>query len=163
MKKYIYSALCFIFYFFALGFAVDDPKIVIAIEIDSIDQGTTLPTPYNTIDPLPFDPHGWYRHAVIMEEFFKQYHPKIVNEVGCWFGLSARHMASLLPEGGKLYAVDHWLGSSENQPGQPAWSPKLPFLYEQFLSNVIHEGLTDRIIPVRTSSIESSKFRTSHI
>jgi hypothetical protein len=72
-------------------------------------------------------------------------------------------MASLLPEGGKLYAVDHWLGSSENQPGQLAWSPKLPFLYEQFLSNVIHEGLTDRIIPVRMSSIEASKFLTGLI
>jgi predicted O-methyltransferase YrrM len=118
-----------------------------------------LPEPYNSItELLPFEPQGWYRHAKIMEMLFDKYKPKVVIEVGCWFGESTRHLASLLEEGGKLYAVDHWLGSSEHQPGQPVWNPKLPYLYEQFLSNVIHAKLTDKIIPVRMRSVEASKF-----
>jgi predicted O-methyltransferase YrrM len=121
-------------------------------------QSNSLPEPYNTIVPVHFDPHGWYRHAAVMEAFFKKYSPRTVIEVGCWLGLSTRHMASLLPTGGVVYAVDHWRGSAENQPGQHAWTPKLPFLYEQFLSNVIHAGLTDKIIPVRMESLEASRY-----
>lgn len=122
-------------------------------------SGKELPEPYNkVVDLLPFDPQGWYGHALAMEETFNRVHPKVVIEVGCWFGASTRHMASLLPDGGILYAVDHWLGSIDHQPGHPCWSPKLPFLYEQFLSNVIHAELTDKIIPVRMDSIEASKF-----
>lgn len=121
-----------------------------------LDQ-KNLPEPYKSVNLLPFDPLGWYGHADVMERLFKVYKPKVVIEVGCWFGLSTRHMASLLPEGGVLYAVDHWLGSAEHQPGQSYWHPKLPFLYEQFLSNVIHAQLTDKIVPVRISSIEASR------
>jgi beta-1,4-mannosyl-glycoprotein beta-1,4-N-acetylglucosaminyltransferase len=127
-------------------------------ELGLIDTGTLLPEPYNNIDLLPFDPHGWYRHAEILEEFFKKYNPKVVVEVGCWFGLSTRHIASLLQKGGILYAIDHWLGSAEQQPGQPGWHPKLPYLYEQFLSNVIHARLTHKIVPLRMSSLDGSKF-----
>jgi len=127
-------------------------------ELGLIDQKTPLPEPYTSIEPLPFDPHGWYRHEAVMEEFFKKYSPEVVVEVGCWLGRSTRHMASLLQKGDVLYAVDHWLGSSEMQPGHASWSPKLPYLYEQFLSNVIHAGLTDKIIPVRMNSLDANKF-----
>jgi predicted O-methyltransferase YrrM len=82
----------------------------------------------------------------------------VVIEVGCWFGFSTRHLATLLPPGGVVYAVDHWTGSLENQEGAHAWTPKLPYLYEQFLSNVIHENLTDKIIPVRMNSLEASRY-----
>ncbi len=126
-----------------------------------IDQNKTLPHPYNAIIPVSFDPHGWYGHAEVMELFFKQHNPRVVIEVGCWFGLSTRHLASMLPIGGVVYAVDHWLGSAEMQPGQAAWTPKLPYLYEQFLSNVIHAGLTDKIIPIRMESIEASRYLAS--
>jgi glycosyltransferase involved in cell wall biosynthesis len=123
-----------------------------------IDHNPTLPEPYNTIVPVPFDARGWYRHAEVFEELFKNRVPKVVIEVGCWFGLSTRHLATLLPPGGVVYAVDHWKGSSENQKGELAWTPKLPYLYEQFLSNVIHENLTERIIPVRMDSLEASRY-----
>jgi predicted O-methyltransferase YrrM len=132
---------------------------IFQVSADSLqtDRAPALPEPYNTVQLLPFDDHGWYRHAEIFEMFFKRYSPKVVIEVGCWMGLSTRHLASLLQEGGVVYAVDHWLGSSEHQPGQVAWSPKLPYLYDQFLSNVIHAGLTHKIIPVRMNSLEASK------
>jgi hypothetical protein len=122
------------------------------------DQQRYLPEPYNSVAILPFDPAGFYSHPQALVNLFISLQPKVVIEVGCWLGLSTRHMASLLIKGGVVYAVDHWRGSTEHQPGQPYGSPKLPYLYEQFLSNVIHEGLTHRIIPVRMESLEASKF-----
>lgn len=124
--------------------------------------GTTLlkadlPPPYDSVELRAFNPEGFYNNPSALEQLFHKHTPKIVIEVGCWLGQSTRHMASLLPPGGKLYAVDHWLGSVEHQRGQKFWTPLLPFLYEQFLSNVIHDQLTHVIIPMRMSSIEASE------
>ncbi|MFI5334150.1 MAG: class I SAM-dependent methyltransferase [Chlamydiales bacterium] len=116
-----------------------------------------LPEPYNSVELLPYDPHGWYGNASQMKRVIEGSHIKTVVEVGSWLGQSTRHIASLLPEDGKVYAVDHWLGSVEHQPGQSAWHPALPQLYQQFLSNVIHAGMADKIIPIRMSSLEAAQ------
>lgn len=116
-----------------------------------------LPEPYSLLEEvLPFDSHGWYGHAAGMERLFKDYQIKTVVEVGSWLGASTRHFASLLPSGGKVYAVDHWMGSTEHQLGASHWHSALPHLYDQFLSNVIHAQLTDIIVPVRMSSLEAA-------
>lgn len=109
--------------------------------------------PYENIEVLPFDPQGWYGNANQIKEIFKNNrHIQTVVEVGSWLGASTRHIATLLPQGGKVYAVDTWLGSVEHQ-----LDPKLPTLYQQFLSNVIHAQLTDRIIPVRMESVKAAE------
>ena len=57
--------------------------------------------------------------------------------------------------------MDHWLGSEEHQPtaysGNYCHTPPEK-LYQQFLSNVIHEGLQDKIIPVRKESTEAARY-----
>lgn len=116
-----------------------------------------LPPPYNTIEVLPFNAGGFYRNEKEIEKLFQTYTPAIVIEVGVWIGKSAMHMASLLPSNGKLYAVDHWLGSEEHQPGQTYYCNFLPVLYEQFLSNIIHAQLTDLVIPIKMTSLEASQ------
>lgn len=117
-----------------------------------------LPEPYRSVNPLlPFEPHGWYQNSSQIELLIRSRPIRTVIEVGSWFGASTRHIASLLPPGGKVYAVDHWKGSAEHQPGAPFWHPALPYLYEQFLSNVIHANLTHVIIPVRMNSLEAAK------
>ena len=117
------------------------------------------PSPlYDNVQLLPFDPQGWYSNEKKIAELFAKYHPKIVIEVGCWAGASTRHMASLLPSEGIVYAVNHWLGSIEHQPGQHSWSPVLPNIYHLFLSNTIHAKLTDKIFPIRMDSITASKY-----
>ena len=82
--------------------------------------------------------------------------------MGSWLGDSTRHIASLLPDDGVVYAIDHWCGSQEHQPGHDAWSPVLPHVYEHFLSNVIHAQLTHKIIPVKMSSLEAAQ-KLAHI
>ena len=114
--------------------------------------------PYTEVDLLPFDPLGAYSNGPQMSELLQNTKAQVVIEVGCWLGQSTRHIASLLPADGKVYAVDHWLGSEEHQQGQGEYWPSIHFLYQQFLSNVIHAGLTDKIVPLRMSSLEAARY-----
>jgi predicted O-methyltransferase YrrM len=114
---------------------------------------STTEDPYAGVEMLPFDPQGWYLNARDMEKIFKKHKIKTVVEVGSWLGTSTRHIASLLPRGGKIYAVDHWEGSIEHQS-----DPRTPHLYQQFLSNVIHTGLTNKIVPVKMASLEAASY-----
>lgn len=112
-----------------------------------------LPAPYNSVkEILPFDGSGWYPNAYSMQMLIKSRGVKVVVELGTWLGESARHIATVLPSDGIVYAVDHWLGSVEHHDMCPE---KLPTLYEQFLSNTIHANLTDKIIPLRMTTLEA--------
>lgn len=134
--------------------------LLLTIALSTMD--TIVPDPYPAIyeqvELLPFNGHGWYPHAARFEKLIKEHNVKNVVEVGSWLGSSTRHIASLLPPGGKVYAVDHWQGSEEHfHMDVRSW---IPTLYQQFLSNVIHAGLTDKIVPVRMSSLDAAdKFR----
>jgi hypothetical protein len=120
-----------------------------------------LPKPYNELKTvLPYDEHGWYANKRPMKQLIRDYDVKVVIEVGSWLGQSTRHIAGLLPQEGKVYAVDHWQGSLEHQPGQATHGKDLRLLYDQFLSNVIHAKLTDKIVPVRMPSVEAAKALT---
>jgi hypothetical protein len=111
-----------------------------------------LPAPYDEVDLLPFNGQGWYVNASTMEWLLRRQNAKTIIEVGSWLGSSTRHIAKTIPEDGVVYAVDHWLGSA-NEDNSPF---DIPNLYRQFLSNVIHEGLTDKIVPVRMTSVEAA-------
>jgi predicted O-methyltransferase YrrM len=116
----------------------------------------TLPEPYNSVDLLPFDAHGWLalENRRNLKRFIKSKSPKKVVELGSWLGASARLMGSLLPSDAKLYCVDTWLGTHVHQ-AEPFYKGKLPTLYQQFLSNVIHAKLTDIIVPLRMTTREA--------
>jgi hypothetical protein len=117
-----------------------------------------LPAPYDSVKPLrPFVDHGWYSNAKQLHALIDQHHVKIIVEVGAWLGKSTMDLARYLPQDGLVYAIDHWLGSIEHQPGHEHWHAFLPYLYEQFLSNVIHRGLTHKIIPLRMPSLEAAQ------
>ncbi|MBS0653810.1 MAG: class I SAM-dependent methyltransferase [Verrucomicrobia bacterium] len=129
--------------------------ILILLSFLTFAFGTSdnIPEPYKSATLLPFSSHGWYPNGPQLEILIRQFQVRDIIEVGCWLGLSTRHMASHLPQEGKLYAIDHWLGSAEHQPGMEHWRPELGQLYEYFLSNVIQAGLTDKIIPIRMDSL----------
>lgn len=110
--------------------------------------------PYDSINVLPFDSRGWFLIAGEVEQCLEA-NPTTVIEIGSWLGLSSRFIAERLPQGGKLYCVDTWLGS----PGELVHmkDPKYAYLYQQFLSNIIHAGLTEVIVPIRMKSVEAAK------
>lgn len=121
------------------------------------------PDVYRQVNLLPFDPHGWYGHHDHFSQLITS-NTKIAVEIGTWLGLSTRDIANMLPPDGKIYAVDTWLGSIEHQEGAPCYHPILPNLYRQFLSNVIHAKLEDKIVPVRMRSVHAaSVFATLNI
>lgn len=117
-----------------------------------------LPPPYNTAEILPFLDHGWYANKTQIEWLIKKHNIKTIIEVGSWLGTSTRHMAACIPEDGIVYAVDHWKGSVENQPGQWASLPgvEMEKLYDYFLSNAVQSGLAHKIVPVRMESLQAA-------
>ncbi len=114
-----------------------------------------MPEPYCSIQDLPFDNQGWFWNGKQLESCILEMKPKVVIEVGSWLGSSTRFIAQRLPKEGKLYAVDTWQGSGDEELHQK--DPRLPYLYQLFLSNVKHAGLTNIIVPIRMDSIEASK------
>jgi hypothetical protein len=144
MRKFISIAILASFYCYA-------------VQADANINQTELPEPYKSVQLLDFNGHGFFGNAEPMKNLILENHVKVAIEVGCWLGSMTRYIANLIPENGLVYAVDHWLGSEEHQPGQVFAVPFLSVLYEQFLSNIIHSGLTNKIIPVRMNSVDAAK------
>ncbi len=123
------------------------------------DYGFPDPYPevYESIDTLPTNLHGWNLPSAL-EPLIEEGDIKTIVEVGAWTGKSTIFLANILPEGGTIFAVDHWLGSSEHRdPGNRTEYNLVPILFKQFISNVIHAGFQDKIIPVRLASVEAAK------
>lgn len=122
------------------------------------DNFTSLPLPYKELQTiLPYRLHGWYVNQLEIEKIFSKFAPKVVVELGSWLGKSTCHMAGLLKGRGKLFAVDHWLGSEEHLNSNRSdiiWL--LPNLYGQFLSNIMHRNLTDTVIPWRMNTEQAA-------
>lgn len=118
-----------------------------------------IPEPYASIIDMPFDPHGWFENQDALSKIFERHHIHTIIEVGSWLGLSTRFLAQKLPDDGKLYAVDTWLGSDEFSHQN---DPRLAYLFQLFLSNVKHAQLTHKIVPVRMASLEAASALAIH-
>ena len=119
-----------------------------------------MTAPYDSVkELLPYDPSGWYANATPMEALIRKIKPKVVIELGSWKGTSTLHIAGKIPDGGVVYAVDHWFCPPYDQE-IPVWYQKfdIDHLYQQFLSNVIHAGLTDAIVPVRMGTLDAVSY-----
>jgi predicted O-methyltransferase YrrM len=110
---------------------------------------------FKSANLLPFDGTGWLPYPDQLKLEVK----KVVNsggkvfvELGSWLGLSTRLIASVIPNDAKLYAIDTWKGSPELID-----DPRLPMLYEIFLSNCIRSGLAHKIYPLRMTTNEAAK------
>jgi len=86
-----------------------------------------------------------YFNAAFIAKLFEKNKITTAIEIGSYFGVSTRHIASLLPDNGQLFAIDDWA--------------YFPGMYEQFLSNIIAGKLTAKITPIR----ERSQFAISII
>ncbi len=112
-----------------------------------------LPEPYLSVEMLPFDEQGWFINAEQMKTLLEAKKPRVVVEVGSWIGQSTRFIAEHLSEGSKVFAVDSWTPTESQYQGDK----RIPYLYQLFLSNTIHAGLTDKVVPVRMTSLEAAQ------
>src|ERR1700722_1988275 len=113
---------------------------------------------------LPFlleqDLQGWNSYHPCFARLIEQDRPNVVIDVGVWKGASTIHMATLLKGAeipGVVIGVDTFLGSVEhilNSDHHKLLRRRhgMPQLYWQFLSNVVHSGMTQRIVPLPQTS-----------
>ncbi|MEO8715694.1 MAG: class I SAM-dependent methyltransferase [Acetobacteraceae bacterium] len=118
-------------------------------------------------DPALLDLQGWESSdSPAFAEVFRQLRPRAIIEVGVWKGRSAVHMAELarsLELDTIIVCVDTWLGGldhllSEEWRGQLRMTNGRPRLYAVFAANVVHHGLTERIIPFAQTSTTAAAF-----
>lgn len=120
--------------------------------------------PYAGFNPWPKDEHGWNADSPAFARLIEEVRPALVIEVGTWHGASALHMARCLRKAGlhrsRIVCVDTWLGSLEfwTNRDDPERYKALkcvngyPTVFCQFISNVIHAGMEDVIIPFPNTS-----------
>jgi hypothetical protein len=114
------------------------------------------------------DDSGWNGDKHSIKEFVKNIKPSVIIEVGTWKGFSAFNMCNVIREeklNTKIYCVDTWLGSLEFWHNYSDTNKTLdlylkngyPQVYYQFLSNVVHHGVQDIIVPVPATSTTGAK------
>jgi len=116
--------------------------------------------------PLEKDLTGWNFQSDVFEKLINEINPKTIIEVGTWKGASAIKMAKLF-KGDVIYCVDTWLGAEEfytthadTQERDLISKYGYPQIYYQFISNVIHENVQDKIVTiVNTSDIGYKIFK----
>ena len=128
--------------------------------------------PYEGFDATkhPYDLQGWTDALTIFEPLINSLEPNLIIEVGSWKGQSAIRMAKHLESKGspgKVLCVDTWLGGLEHWKKKGSvkkpWFEYLklqngyPSIYYQFLSNVVHSGMQDRIIPLPQTSLIAAR------
>ena len=104
---------------------------------------------------MPFRAEGWGDNTRHLAKIIKETNVATIIEVGTWMDRTTLKLAKMLTKNGKIYAVDSFAGEPS---GFYKYDPKIvPTLWDQFLSNVIHDNLTHKIVPVRMTSEEAAK------
>ena len=122
--------------------------------------------PYADFTPMmPADEQGWNSDHPYLPEAIDRYRPGLVVEVGVWKGASVFTMARRMRAvgcDGVVLAVDTWLGSREHwlHPTHRLLIGRqhgFPLLYFQFLSNVVHAGLQEYVLPLPLDSANAAE------
>ena len=121
--------------------------------------------PYLGLKILPEDKQGWASDSAVFEGIITELQPKVIVEVGTWKGASAIHMAKMCLkhyDDFEIVCIDTFLGSVEHWTGQQDLLMKdavngRPAIYEQFLSNVVNNGLIKYITPLPVDSINGAE------
>jgi predicted O-methyltransferase YrrM len=119
----------------------------------------------------PLDLQG-SREEPLFRQLLSALRPSLVVEVGSWKGDSAIQMARILREqegDAAVICVDTWLGSLEHLDGscrgwdiRPYISHGYPWLYHQFLANVMHSHCHDCIVPLPNTSANAARWLERH-
>jgi len=111
----------------------------------------------------PLDLQGWNGLHPALTEAVEELRPALVLDVGVWKGQSvaclAEAMRRVVPDSA-LLAIDTFLGSPEhwNRDREDRILDSLrlehgwPGLYWQFLSNMVHSGHAERVVPLAQTS-----------
>jgi hypothetical protein len=118
---------------------------------------------YKGFIPLPESITGWGGTKSIFAGLIQQVRPKIIIEVGTWKGQSAITMAEAcktLKLDSVIICLDTWLGSPELHFKCAQELRRVngyPTIYYQFLSNVVHRGFQQTILPLAATSLTGAR------
>ncbi len=131
-------------------------------ELDAKFRNIGLDRDYSELDTdLEPDIQGWGSNSPIFEGVLKAIKPSLVIEIGSWKGASIIHMAKVAAAENLdtcFICVDTWLGSNETLWLDPEYRRSLrlrggyPSMFRQFVANIKHVGLQDRIYPLPMTS-----------
>jgi len=119
---------------------------------------------YQGLNLLPLDKSGWNGDRETFRKLISRIRPELIIEVGTWKGMSTFNMADHVKKLGldsKIYCVDTWLGSLEFWGDEGPYfevDHGFPRVYRQFLSNVVHLGYQDMIVPYPMTSLIGAKY-----
>lgn len=117
--------------------------------------------PYQGFRGKPKKGPNWGGGAPIFKELIEQVKPRLIIEVGSFYGDSAITMAQLADC--EVVAVDTWLGTMDGmRPDHPdyVWHERkhgFPQLYWRFLANVIEAGVQDKVTPFPQTSVNAAR------
>lgn len=122
----------------------------------------TVPIYRAALEQLPPAHILAFPHQPDFEELAVKLHPTTVATVGTWLGAGA-HFLAKFPFIRQIFCIDHW-DRNRIENYIPGSHPEqlLNNLYEQFLSNSIHENATDKIYPIRLASTEAAAYCARH-
>ncbi len=123
--------------------------------------------------PLLTGWHGGMQDSDYVE-LIRENNVSVAIEIGVWRGLSASSIAKALKtngNGGVLFAVDTWLGAPEFwnlRITEGAPDPRrdmflingYPSVYYTFLSNMVHSGVHEYIVPLPMTSRMAARLLT---
>ena len=130
--------------------------------------------PYAKLKKMPLDMQGWLTSdSPVFAKLIEEAKPKLIVEVGTWKGRSAVHMAKeclKYTDDFEIVCIDTWLGSVEHWTGVDTnltlenFKNGRPNIYEQFLSNVVHNDLEKYITPFPIDSVNGAlKIGRAHV
>ena len=106
-------------------------------------------------EAFPQDMQGWCDDPDIFDVVIDQLKPSLIIHVGCWKGLATHHILrrAMRHQDASVICIDPWTGSAQQWTTTPMreWlnlRHGRPQVYEQFMANVIHAGLQDRVVPL---------------
>lgn len=115
----------------------------------------------------PHECPGWNSDSAIFGRLIQEKRPRLIIEVGSWYGKSTIHMASILRANGidgHVLATDTFLGPANAWTDQRHTHYGLlhvshghPTVYERFLANVCHAGFQDMITPFPQTSHNAAR------
>lgn len=124
------------------------------------ENNYTEPEPYKSIAVLPLYNFGFLgsENQKCLENLVIFYKPKTVVELGSSLGLATIFIGFLMPEDGKLYAVDCFDNKIDPVSKNIRSSNNYTYsIYQQFLSNIKHHRLCDKVVPVKMSNVEAAE------
>eukprot|EP00210_Caulerpa_lentillifera_P009054 g8641.t1 len=125
---------------------------------------------YDGFIPDKYDPTGWDLGGDVYKILVQSIVPNLVIEVGVWKGASGLKLAQAVKEQGSgvFVAVDTWLPVlrfwenhyEHNRMQDLKFNHGYPDIFHTFIGNVIHQNLTEVVIPFPATAKVAFEFFT---